>query len=108
MAFSLGRWRPRHLLLAWVAYWLVLLATVMRPALLNVMSALTAPDGHGSISASMANGVASLSVKADALVWTGSASLTSIALWIAGPPLLLWALWVAARPRPVAARERVY
>lgn len=107
MAFSLSRWRPRHLLLAWVAYWLVLLATVMRPALMNVIAGITAPDGHGTISASVANGVASLSVNADALAWTGSASLTSIALWIAGPPLLLWALWLVTRPRPVAARERI-
>jgi hypothetical protein len=108
MAFSLGNWRPRHLLLSWVAYWLLLLATIMRPALVNVISAITAPDGHGTISANMADGVVSLLVKSDAATWTGSASLTSIALWIAGPPLLLFALWMATRTRATPVRERLY
>jgi hypothetical protein len=60
------------------------------------------------MSAGMANAVLTFSVKTDALVWTGSASLTSIAFWVAVPPLLLWALWMATRTRPVAARERTY
>jgi hypothetical protein len=108
MALSLRRWRPRHLLLAWVAYWLVLIATVARPPLVAALAALSAPEGHGSMSAGMANAVLTFSVKTDALAWTGSASLTSIAFWVAAPPLLLWALWMATRMRPVAARERTY
>ena len=107
MAFSLSRWRPRHLLLAWVAYWLVLLVTLLRPALLHVLTAVSAPDGHGTINASVTDGMFNLAVKSDAVAWSGSASFTSIALWIAGPPLLLWAIWVATRSRPVAARERI-
>ena len=107
MALSFGRWRPRHLLLAWLAYWLVLLVTIMRPALVNVIAGISSPGGHGSISANMSDGVVSLIVKADAATWTGSASLTSIALWIAGPPLLLFAIWMATRTRPAAARERI-
>jgi hypothetical protein len=107
MAFSLSRWRPRHLLLAWVAYWLLLLATVVRPALQHALTAIAAPEGHGTISASMANGVLSLIVKSDGASWTGAASLSSIALWIAGPPLILWALWAATRSHPAAARERI-
>jgi len=106
MALSLSGWRPRHLMLAWAAYWLVLLATVARPPLVAALSALSAPEGHGTMNASMANSVLTFSVKTDVLSWTGSASLTSIAFWIAVPPLLLWALWMATRTRPVAARER--
>jgi hypothetical protein len=107
MAFTLSGWRPRHLLLAWGAYWLVLLATVVRPALRHALAAVSAPDGHGSISANMANGVLNLVVKSNDVSWTGSASLLSIALWFAGPPLLLWAIWAATRSHPVAARERI-
>ena len=107
MALSLSRWQPRHLLLAWAAYWLVLVASVARPALWAAIRALSAPDGHGTMSASMDSGMLTFKVSTDALVYTGSASLTSIALWIAGPPLVLWMLWLATRTRPMAARERM-
>ena len=107
MALSLNRWRPRHLLLAWIAYWIVLVATVARPGLFAALRALSAPAGHGTMSASMDNLLFSLTVKSDAAVWSGSASLLSIALWVAGPPLLLWLLWLVTRTSPVAApRER--
>ncbi len=29
--------------------------------------------------------------------WSGAASLTPIALWIVGPPLLLWLVWFVRR-----------
>ena len=106
MALSLSRWQPRHLFLAWAAYWVVLLASVARPALRAMISAVSAPDGHGTMSASVEAGMLTFNVRSDALAWTGSASLTSIALWIAGPPLLLWMVWLATRTRPMAARER--
>jgi hypothetical protein len=107
MAFSLSRWRPRHLFLAWAVYWLVLLATVMRPALTILLRALNAPPGQASINVSMANGVVSLVSKAAGASYSGSASLMTIALWIAGPPLVLWAIWAATRSHPLAARERI-
>ncbi|HEV7992646.1 MAG TPA: hypothetical protein VGP25_12530 [Gemmatimonadaceae bacterium] len=107
MSFSLSRWRPRHLFLAWIAYWIVLLAASLGTAVRHALIAVAAPEGHGSIGVSMNDGVLSLLVKSDTLTYTTSASLLSIALWIAGPPLLLWALWVATRTHPAAARERV-
>jgi len=107
MAFSLSRWRLPHLVLSWVAYWLVLLIVVGAPIVKPVLRATAAPDGHGSISAGVDNGLVNLTVKSDTMLWAGSASFLTIALWIAGPPLLLWLLWVATRTRPVA-RERVY
>jgi predicted ABC-type sugar transport system permease subunit len=108
MAFSLSRWRPRHLLLAWIAYWLVLLASVARPPLIAALRALSAPEGHGTMSAGMANGDLTFSVKTDALAWSGTASLTSIALWVTIPPLVMWAVWMVTRTRPVAASERTH
>lgn len=108
MALSLSRWRPRHLLLAWLAYWLLLIVTLARAPLVAALTALRAPEGHGTMSAAMANSVLTFSVKTDALAWSGSASLTSIALWIAVPPLVLWALWMATRTRHIAAQERTY
>jgi hypothetical protein len=32
-------------------------------------------------------------------------SMTSMALWFAGPPLLLFVLWLVTRRAPVPARE---
>ena len=107
MPFSLSRWRPRHLLLAWGAYWIALLAISSASALRAALAATSAPDGHGSISVNMANGVLTLLAKSDTSTYTGSASLLSIALWVAGPPLLLFVLWAATRSSPAAAHERV-
>src|SRR4051812_32107298 len=95
MAFSLSRWRPRHLMLAWGAYWIVLLAATSITVLRTALAAVAAPEGHGTVSVSMANGVITLLAKSDTSTYTGSASLLAIALWVAGPPLLLFALWAA-------------
>src|SRR4051812_30535065 len=102
MIFSLNRWRPRHLVLAWGVYWLVLLAITSATALRAALTAVSAPDGHGTISVNMANGVLTLLAKSDTSIYTGSASLLSIALWVAGPPLVLFALWAATRSSPIA------
>ena len=98
----LRRWRAKHLLLAWVVYWVLLVVVGLSPALSMVIEALDAPKGLGSISANVGSGVASLTVSSTVRVWTGSVSLTTLALWIAGPPLLLWLLWLVTRREPAA------
>ncbi len=100
MAFSLRRWRPRHLLLVWVAYWIIALLVALRSGIAAIWRVTSDPDAHGNISAGVTDGVFSLTVsEATRVVWQGSASMTSILLWFAGPPLLLFLLWLAARPR---------
>ena len=101
----LRRWRAKHLLLAWVVYWVLLLIVGLSPALSLVVRALSAPKGLGSISANVGNGVASLTVSSTAQTWTGSVSLTALAFWIAGPPLLLWLLWLVTRREPAPERD---
>jgi hypothetical protein len=101
----LRRWQARHLLLAWAVYWVLLVLVALRPALALVARALTGPEGHGSVSANVGNGIANLNVAFEGQHWTGSTSLTSLALWIAGPPLLLWLVWLATRRAPASARE---
>ena len=101
----LRRWRAKHLLLAWVVYWLLLVVVALSPALAVVIRALNAPKGLGSISANFGNGLASLTVSSTAQTWTGSVSLTALALWLAGPPLLLWLVWLVTRHEPASARE---
>jgi hypothetical protein len=36
-------------------------------------------------------------------VWSGATGLGELALWLAGPPLLLWVAWLLTRPRMPAA-----
>jgi hypothetical protein len=98
----LSRWQARHLLIAWVVYWVLLVAISMRSALVAAARALNAPKGLGSISASVDNGNFILKASSGAQTWTGSTSLTTMALWFAGPPLLLFLLWLVTRRAPVS------
>jgi len=61
---------------------------------------VTIPAGaKGSVSASYGDSMFNLVVKSgETSLWTGAAHATSIAFWIAGPPLLLWVAWLASRP----------
>jgi hypothetical protein len=100
VSLSLRRWRPRHLLLAWLAYWILALFIALRSALASIWRVTSDPDAHGSISAGITDGVFTLSVTdATGVLWQGGASVTSIVLWAAGPPLLLFLLWLSVRPR---------
>jgi hypothetical protein len=101
----LRRWRARHLLVAWIAYWIVLLVVSLRSALGMVVRALTGPAGHGSIGATVENGNFIVNVVAQGQTWTGTTSLTTMALWFAGPPLVLFLVWLATRRAPVAERD---
>ena len=105
--FGLSRWRPRHLLLSWIAYWVLLVAGALAPALPAIWRATHLPSGQGQISASVNDAVISLTVQESGrTTWTGSAHLLLAALWIAIPPLLLWTLWLAAKPRQRAEGVR--
>jgi lipoprotein signal peptidase len=100
MAWSLRRWRPRQLLLAWVAYWIGLAAVTLGPAIRALMRA-TGTDAKGSMNASAGDQGLSITITADGgAAWSGSASLTAIVFWLVGPPLLLWLVWfVRRKPR---------
>ena len=99
------RWQAKHLLVAWIVYWVLLIGISMRSAIAAAMRALNAPHGLGSISASVDGGnfVFKASVGSD--TWSHSMSLTAMTLWFAGPPLLLFIVWLVTRRAPVAERE---
>lgn len=97
------RWATRHLVVAWCAYWLVLVVAVLgRPALLTWRLSHDA-GSHGGASASITNDVVALTVtQRGATRWAGSASFLAIALWLAVPPLLLFVAWWRGRPARAA------
>jgi hypothetical protein len=105
MTFSLRRWRPRHLLLAWCAYWLGLILVTLWPAILAGWR-LSDEHGHGSASAGVADGVLSAKIiDSGQVLWTGSISLSALALLLALPPLALWLVWFIASSRTNNAGE---
>ena len=101
----LRRWQARHLLIAWVVYWVLLVAIGLRSALAAMAKALSAPKGLGSISASVDGGNFILKASAGTSTWSGSTSLASMALWFAGPPLVLFLVWLVTRRAPVTERD---
>jgi hypothetical protein len=110
MAFSLSRWRAKHLLGAWALYWIALVGVKLGAGILAALRVMNAPNEHGSINAGMNDGTVNANVVGAGVHWTGSASLMSIVLWLCGPPLLLWLLWLVTRraPTPVREPERDY
>jgi hypothetical protein len=95
----LSRWRPYQLLLAWVGYWILLLAFTLGPAIPAILRA-TRGEGHGEINASMGDTLLTFTIKEMGQVtWTGSVHLLTAALWLAVPPLVLWIFWLRERTR---------
>jgi hypothetical protein len=105
VAFSLSRWRAKHLLGAWAIYWIGLLLVTLGSGLFAALRVMNGAQEHGNINVSMNDGTLSATVVGDAVHWTGSASLMSIVLWLAVPPLLLWLLWLVTRRAPAGARD---
>ncbi len=102
--FSLERWRPKHLLAAWVAYWAGVVGVTLGSAIVSIVRVTGDAAGKGSVNAGYGDGAFNLNVvDAGTTVWSGTASMASVALWVAGPPLLLWLAWLFTRPpRPAA------
>ena len=99
---GLSRWKHRHLLAAWVTYWVALVAVKLGGAI-SAVAQVSGPNGHGSASAGFGDkGLTFTVVNGATTIWSGASSLGAAALWVAGPPLLLWVAWMLKRPRPDA------
>jgi hypothetical protein len=92
---------------AWIIYWIALFAIGLGPAIAAAWRASHGPSGQdNTITASFDNTVLSLKVvEHGATTYAGSIHLLAAALWIAGPPLVLWALWLVATRRERHAVE---
>src|SRR6476619_2648780 len=98
MRWRISQWRPRHLLAAWGLYWLGLVAVTLGRAIAPIQRATSGPPNSGSVGVSFDASMFSLNVQQHGqTIWTGSASFLTIALWVAGPPLILWLLWMRTR-----------
>ena len=97
------RWGWRHLFGTWIVYWIGLAAVKLLEPIRVAQRLSRLGDDQATISVELENAVFSASMGAQGVtLWSATASLFEIGLWIAGPPLLLWALWAVGRTRPAA------
>jgi hypothetical protein len=91
----------RFLLGLWGAYWAGLAVFALGPLAVAVYRATSAPDGHGSVTASLGDGGFVVTVIRDGqTIYSMSLHVIAAALWIAVPPLLAWlAFAIGARRR---------
>ena len=100
-----ARWRPRHLLLAWIAYWIALVLVTLHP-LLHALSRISREDAHGSVNAGFGDGLLKVNViEGGQTTWTGSISFLHLVLLVTIPPLVLWLGWVIGASRTNNADE---
>jgi hypothetical protein len=96
---ALRRWRASHLFLAWGTWWAGLALVTLTPAI-RAANRLAGPGQHGTASVGYADGTLSMKITdVGQTLWSSAIDIGTLALWFAGPPLLLWLLWFATRPR---------
>jgi hypothetical protein len=101
MLQSLRRWKARHLVAAWAAYWVGLALVKLSDPSRIAWRLTRLPDNHGTISASYDNGVLKILMSQDgSTLYSSAASLATLALWVVGPPIVLFVVWLMIRPRP--------
>lgn len=99
MKFSIRRWRIGQLVGAWTTYWVALAGVTLAPFIKIVWGLSRGGGDHGTVSLSAGDaGVTLTAVKNGVTAWTGVAPASEVALWVAGPPLVLWLAWLALRP----------
>jgi len=100
MFASISHWHPRHLLGAWIAYWIFVVLVGLGPAI-PLIWRISRAGGHGVITGGAADGAITFAITSGASAWTRSLSYGALTLLLVVPPILLWVAWAAARPRRV-------
>lgn len=109
MRSFLSRLKVRHLLAAWAGYWAVLAAVTLTPAAIALWK-VSREGAKGSANVSLGDaGLHATITLSGATVWDATVAVSTLTLWIAGPPLLLWICWLlsASSARESTEREPV-
>ena len=94
-----ARWRPRHLLLAWCAYWVGLILVTLH-SLLPVLWRISNEDAHGRVNAGFGDAGFQLTVfESGQTTFSGSISFLHLTLLVAVPPLIIWLAWLIGSSR---------
>lgn len=98
MPSPFARWRVRHLVASWVGYWAVLAAVILAPAAVAIWK-VSREGVKGNANVSLGNGVLHANVTvAGGTTWELTVAMTTLAVMLAGPPLLLWVWWLLSAP----------
>jgi hypothetical protein len=83
------------LLAAWATYWAALLLVALwRPMSLFLRLRQEKPGrGSASVKASSGEGIVARLMEGTSPVWAATISFTELAVWLVGPPLMLWLVW---------------
>jgi len=101
MKAFLARWRPGHVLAAWVLYWIGLAAVTVTPMILAISRVSSSPKDTANVGASFVGAVLHITVtQFGKVTYAATASLGQIAFWVGVPPLALYGLWLFTRRRP--------
>ena len=96
---KISTWRPKHLLISWCVYWVLLVLVIFARAI-PVLIQASKPDFKGDASLSYGKGVISFVIKQagapDGVMMDGSFTTRVTAVLVAAtiPPLLIWGLWL--------------
>jgi hypothetical protein len=82
--------------MSWLAYWAGLAAVTLGPGILAGWRASQGPDGTGDITVGFVNDALKVTVaQFGQTTWTLTAPILTLAVWLAGPPLLIWGIWLS-------------
>jgi hypothetical protein len=99
ISLNIRRWTLGQLVGVSAGYWAVLAAAALGPFSRAVYTIARLGGERGTATGSFNDGIVTLTALKDGVaVYTGSAPILEIALWIALPPLGLWLAWLASRP----------
>jgi hypothetical protein len=98
------KWRLRHLLISWFAYWAAIVTVKLGSAIAAASTATSGPDdGLSSMGFNWSSGAGlHLEIqRAGETLWAGTTTIAAVVGWAVIPPLILWIIWLR-----LAASER--
>jgi hypothetical protein len=99
MRSPLARWKVRHVVGSWFAYWAVLAAATLTPAAITIWK-VSRDGAKGDASLALGDGGLHAHVSGPGVTtWDHTIALTTVVLTVVGPPLLLWVCWVLSASR---------
>jgi hypothetical protein len=88
-----------RLLASWVAWWVLLAAWKLGPAVPAILR-VSREGANGNANISFGDGGFSATIsEGSAVTWQGHTSFLTLVLLVGIPPLILWALWLRAQKR---------
>lgn len=94
MRSPFARWKVRHLVASWVGYWAVLAAATLTPAAIALWK-VSRDGAKGSANVSLGDaGLHAIISTATSTLWETTVPVTTVALALAAPPLVLWVCWL--------------